>query len=197
MKKIGIVTACVVALLSTFSDVDAAVQYNKPVYHAPSKRYFELIKVTRAESKSYIPEFNWEEADIAARSRVYKGARGRLAAIDSQELHNFIFETLQPDQWTFIGLRYFCKVRKLLWSNGKTLERGQFQAWAPEWDQSSGAGCVKGGGEADWMPVAYSPSNNGFRWVAKGAKKKYYAYIVEYPVTDQKPADEKPSEQKN
>lgn len=190
MRTIGLLTALVLALLSASSDAQASGQYGKVLYFEPAGRYFELVKVTRAESKSYIPEFNWEEADRAARMRVYKGIHGRLASIETQAIHTFVFENLQPDEWTFIGLRYFCKLRKLMWSSGKSLERGQFQAWHAQWDQSETAGCVKSTGEADWMPVAYSPSREGFRWVAKGARKKYYAYIVEYPAP-QKPAAEK------
>jgi hypothetical protein len=171
----------VAALLISADDSRAEAQYGKIIYHAPSKRHFELVKVTRAESKAYIPEFNWKEADAAARRRTYKGNTGRLASIDSAELHEFVMEKLQPDEWTWIGLRYFCKLRKLQWSSGKSLDRGAFQAWHSQWDQSAGAGCVKGGGEADWMPVVYSPMKEGLRWVAKGALKKYYAYIVEYP----------------
>ena len=170
----------IAALLVAPLSADAAT-YGKIVYHPASKRSFELVKVSRAESKSYIPEFNWQEADAAARVRVHKGAKGRLAVVDSPEIHSFLLENFQPDNYTFIGLRYFCKLRKLMWSSGKSLDRGQFQAWHANWDQSDGAGCVKGGGEADWMPVAYTPVGEGFRWIAKGARKKYYAYIVEYP----------------
>jgi hypothetical protein len=175
----------VAALLVAPAAAQADGAYGKILYHAPSQRYFELVKVSRAESKSYIPEFNWEEADRAARSRVYKGGNGRLASIDNPDLHTFIFENLRPDNWTFIGLRYLCKQRRLVWSSGKSLERGQFQVWHSQWDQSQGAGCVNGGGEADWMPIVYSPAHEGFRWVAKGAKKKYYAYLVEYPAVQQ------------
>jgi len=183
MRKIGVLL--MLAILATAFEASAAAQYGKVLYYAPSGRYFELVKVTKADAPDrYIPDYTWLQADQAARQRVYKGIKGRLAAVDTQEVHTFILENLQPDQWTFIGLRYFCKVRKLLWTNGKSLERGQFQAWHPQWDQSAGAGCVNGGGEADWMSVAYTPANDGFRWVAKGAKKRYYAYIVEYPTNE-------------
>ena len=37
------------------------------------------------------------------------------------------------------------------------------------------------GGETDWMPVAYTAAGKGFRWVAKGGKKIYVAFLVEYP----------------
>ena len=82
-------------------------------------------------------------------------------------------------------MRYLCKPRELRWVNGEMLQKGQFQAWDTKWDQSGIAGCVKGGGETDWMPVAYSPAGEGFRWIAKGGKKIYVSFIVEYPTGKQ------------
>lgn len=156
--------------------------YEKPIYDPASKSYFELVHVRKAEAPSAaIPALDFQHALASASSRTYKGVRGRLAVVDSRETHEFIMLNLRPDAETWIGLRYYCKLRKLKWSNGTFMSRNSFQAWHTSWDQSGNAGCVRNAGEADWMPVAYTSVAEGFRWVAKGAHKVYTALLVEYP----------------
>jgi len=164
------------------SEADAAV-YNKPIYDPHSKSYFELIPVTREVSPDKaIPELPFDKSVLVAAGRVFKGVRGRLATVKSQATHELIMQTLRPDMDTWIGLRYFCNTRELKWIDGESLKRGDFQAWHQQWDQGGNASCTKGRGEANWMPVAYTPVSAGFRWIAKGAFKHYRAILVEYPV---------------
>lgn len=156
--------------------------YGKPIYDPVSKSYFELVKVTPAQAPgSSTPALPFDKAMQAANGRAFHGAKGRLAVIRSQETHIFIMQNLRPNEDTWIGLRYLCKTRELRWVSGEAWKRGEFAAWHAQWDQSGIAGCVNGGGEADWMGVAYTPAGSGFRWVAKGGKKIYVAYLVEYP----------------
>lgn len=156
--------------------------YDKPMYDPASKSYIELVHVRKAEAPgSEIPSLNFEHALASAASRTYKGVRGRLAVVDNQATHEFILLNFRPDTYTWIGLRYFCKLHKLQWTNGESMSRSSFQAWHVSWDQSGNAGCVRNVGEADWMPVAYTGVSEGFRWVAKGAKKLYTALLVQYP----------------
>jgi Lectin C-type domain len=179
MKKLAFL---VVGFLSLAPASQAQPVYGKPMYDPASKSYFELVKVTKEQSPgSSSPALAFDKAAQAATGRAFKGTPGRLAIIRSQDTHLFIMHTLRPNEAAWIGLRYLCKPRELRWVNGEMLTKGQFQAWDKQWDQSGIAGCVKGGGETDWMPVAYSPAAEGFRWIAKGGKKIYVAYLVEYP----------------
>ena len=173
----------VAALLCVASGAQAqGPVYGKPMYDPASKSYFELVHVTQAQAQgSMYPALPFDKAAHAATGRAFQGVAGRLAIIRSQDPHIFIMQNLRPNEDTWIGLRYLCKTRELRWVNGQQLKKGDFAPWHAQWDQSSGAGCVKGGGETDWMPVAYTPASSGFRWIAKGGKKIYVAYLVEYP----------------
>lgn len=152
--------------------------FNKPIYDPASKSYFELVRLTKAdESKRYVPSMNWAEANEFASKRVFKGVKGRLAIIKSADTHSFILMNLRPADFTWIGLRYFCKGQKLVWSNGESFKPNDFKAWAPAWDQSAGVGCQ----ERSYMPVAYTATKEGFRWIAKGGAKLYRDLLIEYP----------------
>src|SRR5690606_15702814 len=120
---------------------------------------------------------NWAEANEFASKRVFKGVKGRLASIKKPETHTFILMNLPPADRTWIGLRYFCNNRKLGRVNGEPFKPGDFKAWAPEWDRSAGVGCQERG----YMPVAYLPVSDGFRWFAIGGLKLYRDLLVEYP----------------
>lgn len=156
--------------------------FDKPMYDPASKSYFELHKVTRQENPgAEIPELPLDKAEHYASQRMFKGVRGRLAVVKSNETHLFLMQNFRPDQAAWIGLKYHCKLRQLRWVNGEQVTRNSFQPWDAEWDQSGNAGCIKGPGQADWMSVSYSPVQTGFRWVMKGARKHYVMYFVEYP----------------
>jgi hypothetical protein len=179
MKKLMLLVAAFLCFAAT---ADAQPVYDKPVYDPASKSYFELVKVTRPMSPGLaIPSLPYDKAAVAAAGRAFKGAPGRLAIVRSVETHLFILHNLRPREETWIGLRYLCKTHELKWVNGESLVKNQFQAWHAQWDQSGNAGCVNQRGETDWMPVAYTAAGKGFRWVAKGGKKIYVAFLVEYP----------------
>ena len=179
MKKLALM---VLGFLCFAPVAQAQPVYGKPMYDPVSKSYFELVKVSKEQSPgSSSPALPYDKAAVAATGRAFKGTPGRLAIIRHSDTHLFIMHNLRPNEAAWIGLRYLCKPRELRWVNGEMLSKGQFQAWDKQWDQSGIAGCVKGGGETDWMPVAYSPAAEGFRWIAKGGKKIYVAYLVEYP----------------
>ena len=177
-----ILSLALFALLLIPASADARPVFDKPIYDPASKSYFELHKVSREENPSAeIPELPFDTAEKYASQRMFKGVRGRLAVVKSNDTHLFLMQNFQPDQPTWIGLRYFCKLRELRWVNGEKVTRSSFQAWDPDWDQPGNAGCVRGKGQADWMSVSFSPVRAGFRWVAKGARKHYIMYFVEYP----------------
>lgn len=181
MKALILLFAGLLCIASGAAQAQGPV-YGKPIYDPASKSYFELVKTPREYAPGAVtPSMTFDVAVGAASGRKFKGVSGRLAIIKSPDTHLFVMQKLRPNEEAWIGLRYLCKLRQLRWVNGETVSKGQFQAWHTKWDQSANAGCVKGGGEADWMPVAYMGVQDGFRWVAKGAKKKYISFIVEYP----------------
>ncbi len=55
---------------------------------------------------------NWRVSSGLAAKRGFKGRQGRLAIVDSQEVHEFLRDTFRPDRSSWIGLRYFCGYNK-------------------------------------------------------------------------------------
>ncbi len=99
--------------------------FNISVYDPHSKSYFGLYRIQRG---------SYENANNYARSRIFKGARGRLAVVRSKETQNFIARTFRPPNETWIGLRMFCQSRKLRWVTGEELVRGKhFTNWGRRW----------------------------------------------------------------
>ena len=115
-----------------------------------------------------------------ARQPVYKGVHGRLAIIDTAEVHSFLPRTFQPNhyQYVWIGLRYLCGAKKLEWSDGKLWQPGSFQISDERWNQDVFT-CKDKNNPNDWAPVAYTPSMHS--WVVKGNTKGYDRYFIEYP----------------
>lgn len=177
-----ILALLIAALLCSGTGAQAQPVYGKPIYDPASKSYFELVKITRQQAPhGDSPALPFDKVVPLAAARVFKDTPGRLAIVRSSETHVFILQNLRPSIVAWIGLRYMCKQRQLLWINGERLTKGQFAPWHDNWDQSGTAGCVRGKGETDWMPIAYTGVGEGFRWIAKGGKKVYKEYIVEYP----------------
>ncbi|HEX2117141.1 MAG TPA: C-type lectin domain-containing protein [Alphaproteobacteria bacterium] len=178
--------ACLLGLvLCGVSVAQAQAVYEKPMYDPVSKSYFELVRVTAAQQDAHkvgmIPETSWDKAARFAAGRAYKGTKGRLAIIKSRETHEFILINLKPDRPAFIGLRYFCKLKQLRWINDEVHPANGFAAWAERWDQGDVKLCLAGQGTSNWMGVNYTGVRDGFRWVARGDRKNWPLYIVEYP----------------
>jgi Lectin C-type domain len=153
------------------------VLYDTPVYDAVSKRYFALYWARREAYHGT----NWQDSEQLARSHYYKGVQGRLAIVDTPEIHSFLLQTFHQPCEAWIGLRYWCDARTLQWSGGKKWTPGSFKAWAKQWKQDVYACNSKADHVVDYMPVAYSAAGNGFRWVGKGRVKEFFAYFVEFP----------------
>jgi len=151
--------------------------YDTPVYFAPAKKYFALIDV---RYKGPL----WYQAEQNAESRVFKGVHGRLAVVDSLEVHEFLLMTFHSEFESWIGLRYWCDRHKLEWSDGRFLEPGSFQAWDSAWmrEGKTCSGAAMPNNPEQYMPVAYNPISKGpFRWIAKGWYKGYFSYFIEFP----------------
>ena len=110
----------------TYTDAPPGQIIGRPVYDPEAKRYFAL---SHADPRPFHDE--WDRVDEQARSQSFAGVRGRLAIVDSLEVHEFLLRTFQPGhyQYIWIGLRYLCRAKKLEWSDGRLWQPGQFQIW--------------------------------------------------------------------
>ena len=123
----------------------------------------------------------WLKAQKKASSLKYKGVRGRLAIVRDLETHSFLRANFQFDSTTWIGLRFFCSVRKLVWVDGSEHKRSSFKAWHRKWYRNAEVRCSTQN-KLGYMPVYYLPNDKGFKWQAAGpVKGGFNSYVVEYP----------------
>jgi hypothetical protein len=143
-----------------------------PIYDPGSKRYFAFMASDPQNT-------TWDRVYQQARGLYYKGVQGRLAIVDSFEVHDFLLThwPLKYFEDAWIGLRYLCRARKLVWSDGKPFNPTEFAAWDKVWKQDIYF-CGDVNDPKDWAPIAYSPQ---FTWIAKGRHKGYRWYFMEYP----------------
>jgi len=186
-RRWAIVPALILVVLARAAS--AAYQYDvdvplekydiTPIYDPVSKRYFAYMP-SNPENIPWRSE--WEWADKLAKHLVFHGVHGRLAIIDSLEVHEFLlshfhsaFKYTNGPAW--IGLHYLCDQKQLQWSDGRFWKPGDFQAWDTEWNHDQYT-CHSGSN--DWFaPIAYE--NPTFRWMAKGRGKGYDFSFVEFP----------------
>jgi hypothetical protein len=181
-KRVRVVAALMIlAFAGTVADA-AAQQLNprragtapvaiEPKYNPHTKSYFEL-RVDLPKPP------NWNTAVAYARTKSFKGVRGRLAHVTDLETHSFLRANFEPRVEAWIGLRYFCSFRKLVWADGTVQPRKAFKIWSRRWHRTHikcGATNIK------FMPVYYLPSYKGFKWQASGPAKYFVSYFVEYP----------------
>ena len=154
----------------------------KPVYNPQTKSYFEL------RNDLFGNNHGWTNAKQAAEKLQFKGVRGRLAVVDSLQTHQFLVKNFNLEAETWIGLRFWCKYKKLQWVNGKIHPRDAFNHWDPRWYRYYGSSdpnlqfCRTSGTiESGYMPVYYLPAEKGYRWQAVGSAKGFRHYLVEFP----------------
>lgn len=149
--------------------------YDKPIYNPESKSYFELVDGRHIHGQGP----TWEQARNMAAERSFGGVQGRLAIIRSPETDMFIRINLRPNQHTWFGLHYDCKQKRLLWTDGTELKKGDYANWNPRgWYASPQWGFCVG----DYLMPAYLPLHSGERhWMMQRSPKRYYTFIVEYP----------------
>jgi len=146
----------------------------KTAYHTQSDTYFQLVK--DVVIKTYTGK--WPYAVMKAKRMEYKARRGRLAVIDTEELHRWVTNTFDFEKRkVWIGLRYWCRARMLAWANGDTHSSNAFGAWNAVWYRDSRSQCEKG--QIQYMGVYYD--GNTYRWRATGPAKEFPYYLVEYP----------------
>lgn len=151
----------------------------KPVYNPQTKSWFELRVDLPKPS-------NWRNAVKFARRQTFKGVRGRLAIVKDLQAHSFLRANFEVLGSAWIGLRYFCSFRKLVWADGTEHPRRSFKMWAKRWYRTD----VRCGKERiQYMPIYYLPSRYGFKWQASGPEKFFISYFVEYPTGAENPED--------
>lgn len=145
-----------------------------PVYDPQSKRYFALMRADKAAWAN-----RWDKVAQQAQRLTYKGVHGRLAIVDSPQVHQFLLEKFHYKlrKYAWIGLQYHCRSKQLRWSDGRLYQRGSFQAWDQNWKQDVYF-CGNTNDPNDWAPIAYSVEGT---WIGKGRGKGYDWYYIEYP----------------
>lgn len=179
--------------------VAANLLWNTPVYNPPSKSYFELYTPGKdlkdIEDGLGIYGLSWGVAKGLAQRQVFKGVHGRLAVVDTEQIHEFLKQTFHPTIAVWIGLRYWCQFKKLQWVTGRLFNRKKdFSAWGAMWDQnavhnyyrlkgqSNPADCsAMHAGLVNYLGVHYWPMDEGFVWNANGHDKHFAALFVEFP----------------
>ena len=168
-------------------DALAQALYDTPVKYPATGNYYELVRAEPGHSLRGpgTAALGWYKAMQLATKRVYKGAPGRLAVVNSTELSNFLRRTFRADEKAWIGLRYWCRFNKLQWITGEFLKPGDFTNWDPQWYHDGGIhGGTKrphcAGKASEYWPVHYWPVVDGFGWNANGQRKEARSYFVEY-----------------
>ena len=149
----------------------------KPIYNPETKSYFEL-RVDLPKPP------NWNTAARYARTKVFKGVRGRLAVVKDLQTHSFLQANFEIREEAWIGLRYFCSFRKLVWADGTEQPRTALKMWSKKWYRTD-VRCGKQ--NIQYMPIYYLPNAKGFRWQASGPAKYFVSYFVEYPTGGREP----------
>lgn len=158
-----------------------------PILDPGTGSYFEL-RVDNAAGRLR-PE--WETANRRARSLVHKGRPGRLAVVGDMETLNFIRDNFRINEAAWIGLRFFCRFRQLVWVTGEIHPINRRDLWAPQWYLSDQVLC--GNANIPYMPIFLTDERSGrVYWQATGPAKFFVSYFVEYPAP---PAPESPSSQ--
>ena len=177
LTRIGFVAG--VALLSCTAAITAYAQDTRiagPFFHETSNSYYELHQLPGYEHK-----YNWAYVRKLAEQKVHKNVRGQLAVIDSQDVHSFLTKRFTFTGPTWIGLRYFCKTKRLFWVNWKEHKRHEFAAWHQQWAANSRITCLNQSFE--YMP-AYYIGEGDTHWQLQGQSKAYRWFLVQYKMRD-------------
>ena len=178
MRKLSLLNRFLVLGVVFLPGIAVAGEVIGPIYSPLTQSYFEL------RDDNLPPDAYWWTADKRARAARFKGVQGRLAVIRSPEVHQFLEENGLIRDYTWIGLRYFCYSRKLLWSSGDRHRNSDFNNWARPWYNSSVTTCGNEGTSSEIngsMGVFYIGTSAGFRWRAAGYEKFFVNYLIEYP----------------
>lgn len=174
-----------VALPIVSADAAPRSTTNAPVYFPHTRSYYELVEIGFGYSVRGAPDITWEKAQQWAGTKTYKGVRGRLAVVRDAETTGFLRDTFKPSQPTWIGMRYYCRLNRLIWTDGSEYSFTGYRNWAKEWGRS--LVCQNSSSTSEFGGVYFSPVRDGFRWKANGQSKEYGYLFIEYPVGDREP----------
>jgi hypothetical protein len=166
--------ALVGALLAASPTTRAAEKIVGPYYNPHTKSYFAYVDTNIMSGR------NWASTVPLATGRTYKGVRGRLAVVKDRETHQFLREKFGGviDKETWIGLRYFCRSRKLLWVDGTTMSNSPAGIWHPRWHRTN---ITCSTSSIPYMPVYYLGGGASMVWQASGQLKHHISFLVEFP----------------
>jgi len=141
-RLLGALALFVIALAGPHA-AHAQVNMETPVYFEGTKSYYTLVKVG-AKKELGSPTRIWAEMNGIALGLTHKGARGRLAKVDSKELHAFLRKHFAAQQRSkaWIGLRYYCNYHVSMWNDGTRLTGTDFQIWSRHWAAGTYAQCT-------------------------------------------------------
>jgi len=162
---------------------------SEPVHNPETGSYYQLVRDQTGPSGAN--GLHWDQAAAKAARLTYKGRHGRLAVVDSAELHQWLLQ-----QWdfgalgyggdTWIGLRYWCSFRRLTWVTGDEHPFNDFAIWDTPWYREDGIRCSTT--KIPYMGVYINGQSS--RWRATGFKKAYNYFIAEYPPAEDVAASE-------
>lgn len=152
------------------------------VYDPSSGSYFEIIR-----NKNNKWAGTWPVARAAVNKRIYKGIRGRLAVVKTRATHNFLRKNLGIPFDAWIGLRYHCSTRKLVWVTGETLRRGvDLEVWHRQF-YYEGRNVCNVGSTTTYLVVFYmGMERKGMKgsrlyWRISGPNHALIGALIEYP----------------
>jgi len=158
--------------------IAAAGPGDAPVYNPATKSYFQMLPTTSRHG-------NWPESLVEAQGQFYKGVRGRLAVINTPEVHEFVMRNFDVSREMWIGLRYWCEFRLLEWVGLRPFspsDPGHFRAWHPQWWRGQQLCPPNARGPDAFVGVYYQPtSKSSALWQAVGQGKGFGRVLVEYP----------------
>jgi len=161
--------------------------YNTPVYNPETKSYFAYVNLIPGVYGFTRSTVFYRTAQAIVGRLTFKGVHGRLAVVKSESVNDFLYRTFRPRLEAWIGLRYDCINRKLVWSDGTFFKPGDYSNfdafnWAPG-NSVDNMFCGKRSAEKvfRYVNVWYPPRPGNFTWVLKGAMKEGNFAFVEYP----------------
>ena len=181
-RTLVVALASVIVILMQGTAVFAAGDADDPpIYNPASQSYFQLVTLLPPGQ----PNSRWIQAYNLVQKLSFKGVRGRLAVVDSAETHKFIRQNFNIVGPTWIGLRYWCHYRKLMWNTSRPFAPRQpenFSAWHTQWQRSENVPCDGAAARHHALGVYYSlHGGEDFRWQAVGPQKGFPWSLVEYP----------------
>jgi hypothetical protein len=182
-RRVKLISFCGGALLVTAAASVASTPpaggkpMQGPFYNSATNSYFQLYRHIKRGAN-----YRWPAANIQAQRHHYKGQPGRLAIVKDPKTLEFIREKFSLTKATWIGVRFYCKFRKLMWVDGVVQSPAASGMWHSQWYRNKNSHCDRGL-QNKYMPLYLTGSGEGgVYWQASGPGKAHYFYLVEFQV---------------